>query len=190
MCIYSVCIYGCLCQSVTCSSNIHIWKKKRRGREETFFVCCALRIIRENKRTKRNQLLNIKQTDWQWTMRKINEHRIDLDCFFILFLEIIDDILKKNTKEQINMKRFVDQTCHEMTMMMMMITLTFLFSICLDDNWISHVEYSTMFLQFFILIFSSFNIIQTIEYGCEYNSTTYPVNKRHKQINNIWFLFI
>jgi hypothetical protein len=67
-------------------------------------------------------------------MRKINEHRIDLDCFFILFLEIIDDILKKNTKEQINMKRFVDQTSHEMTMMMMMITLTFLFSICLDDN--------------------------------------------------------
>jgi hypothetical protein len=64
-------------------------------------------------------------------MRKINEHRIDLDCFFILFLEIIDDILKKNTKEQINMKRFVDQTSHEM---MMMITLTFLFSICLDDN--------------------------------------------------------
>ncbi len=46
-------------------------------------------------------------------MRKINEHWINLDCFFILFLEIIDDILKKNTKEQINMKRFVDQTSHE-----------------------------------------------------------------------------
>lgn len=73
-----------------------------------------------------------------------------------------------------------------------MIILTFVF--VLDDSWISHVEYSIMLFKFFILFLlnlSSIHSKQLINYGCEFNSTTYPVKTRcvDEQIDLIFFVF-